>query len=62
MVVNNEEVIRPLDAFSCALHVLSYSLAEEARLIGVGHGTGGGVLGVFAELSILHEMACLFIE
>ena len=48
MVANNEEGIRPLDAFYCALRVLYYSLEEAAHLIGVGHGTGGGVLGVFA--------------
>ena len=62
MVVNNEEGIRPLDAFSCALGVLSYSLTEAAHLIGVVHGPGGGVLGVFVELSILHDLARLFIE
>ena len=62
MVVNNEEGIRPLDSFSCALCVISYSLAEVVHLIGVGRGTGGGVLGLFAELSILHDLAYLFIE
>ena len=62
MVMNNEEGIRPLDTFSGALRVLSYSLAEAAHLIGVGRGPGGGILGVFAELSILHELACFFIE
>ena len=46
MVVDNKEGIRPLDAFSCALRVLSYSLTEAAHLIGVGRGPGGGVLGV----------------
>ena len=60
--MNNKEVIRPLDAFSCSLRVLSYSLAEAAHLIGVGRGPGGGILRVFAELSILHELASLFIE
>ena len=54
MVVDNEEVIRPLDVLSCALCVLSYPLAEAAHLIGVGHGPGGGVIGVFTELLILH--------
>ena len=62
MVVNNEEGIRPLDAFSCALRVLSYYLEEATHLIGLGHGKIGGVLGVFAELSIIHELARLFIE
>ena len=62
MLVNNKEGIRPLEAFSCALRVLSYSLAEAAHLIGVGRGPGGGILGVFAELSILHELDHLFIE
>ena len=54
MVVDNEEGICPLDALSCALRVLSYSLAEAAHLVGVGCGPGGGVLGVFTEFSILH--------
>ena len=62
IVVDNEEGIRPLDAFSCALRVISYSLAEAAHLIGVGSGPGGGVLGVFTELLILHQLASLFIE
>ena len=62
MVVNNEEGIHSLDAFSCYLRVLTYYLAETDHLIGVGRGTGGGILGVFAELSILHELAHLFIE
>ena len=62
MVVDNEEGIRPLDAFSCTLHAISYSLADAAYLIGVGRGPGGGVIGVFTELSILHELASLFIE
>ena len=62
MVVDNEEGICHLDTFSCALRVLSYSLAEAAHLIGVVRGTGGGVLGKFTELSILHELARLFIE
>ena len=48
--------------FSCALRVPYYSLAEEAHIIGVGRGPGGGVLWVFAELLILHEMARLFIK
>ena len=61
-VVDNEEGIRPLDAFSCDLRVPSYPLAEAAHLIGVGRGPGGGVLGVFEELAILHELARLFIE
>ena len=62
MIVNIEEGIRPIDAFSCALRVLSYSLAEADHLIGVGRGPGGGILGVFAELLILNELACFFIE
>ena len=62
MVVNNKEVIRSLDAFSCALRVLSYSMAEVAHLIGVGRGPGGGVLKVFAELSILHELSRFFVD
>ena len=62
MVVNNEEGIFPLDAFSCALCVISYSLAEADHLIGVGRGPCGGVLQVFEEMSILHELARLFIE
>ena len=62
MVVDKEEGIRPLDAFSCDLRVLSYSLEKAAHIIGVGRGPGGGVLGVFTELSILHELARLFIE
>ena len=52
MLVDNKEGISTLDAFSCALRVLSYSLAEAAHLIGVGRGPGGGVLGVFTELFI----------
>ena len=62
MVVDNEEGIRLLDAFSCDLHVIYYSLAEAAHIIGVRRGPGDGVLGVFMELSILHELARLFIE
>ena len=62
MVVDNEEGIYPLDSFSCALRVLSYYLKESDHLIGVGRGPGGGVLGVFTELSILHELARLFIK
>ena len=62
MVVGNKEGICSIDAFSCALRVLSYSLAEAAHLIGVGRGPGGGVLRVFTELSILHELDSLFIE
>ena len=54
MVVDNEEGIRPLDEFSCALRVLSYSLEEAAHLVGVGRGPDGGVLRVFTKLSILH--------
>ena len=61
-VVENEEGICPLDTFYCALCVLSYSLEKAAHIIGVGRGPGGGVLGVFTELSILHELASLFIE
>ena len=62
MVVNNEEGIRPLNAFSCALRVLSYSLEEAAHLIEVVRVIGGGVLGVFVELSIIHELSRLFIK
>ena len=62
MVVDSEEGIRPLDAFSYALRILSYSLEEAAHLIGVGRDPGGGVLGVFTELSIIYELARLFIE
>ena len=62
MVVDSKEGIRPIDVFSCALCVLSYPLAEAAHIVGVGCGPGGGVLGLFKELSILHELACLFIE
>ena len=62
MEVNIEKGIRPLDAFSCALLVLSYSLAEATHRIGIGRGPVGGVLGVFAELPILHEPARRFIE
>ena len=47
MVVNNEEGICSLNAFSCALRVLSYYLAEASHLIEEGRGTGGGVIGVF---------------
>ena len=54
MVVNDEEGIRPLNAFYCALRVPSYSLEEAAHLVGLGLGPGGGVLWVFVELSILH--------
>ena len=54
MVVNDEEGIRPLNAFSCALRVISYPLEEAAHIIGVECGPGGGVIGVFTELSILH--------
>ena len=62
MVVDKEEVIRPLDASYYSLHVLSYPLVEAAHLIGVGRGTSGGVLGVFTEFLILHELARLFNE
>ena len=62
MIVDNEEGICSLDAFYCALHVLSYSLAEAAHLLGVGRGPGGGVLGVFMKFSIIHEFASLFID
>ena len=62
MAVNNEEGIVPLNVFSCALRILYYSLAEAAHIIGVGLGPGGGVLGVFAELLILHELAHIFID
>ena len=61
MVVNNKEGIRPLDAFSCTLRVLYYYLAEADRVIGVRRGPGGGVLWVFADMTILHELARLFI-
>ena len=54
MLVDNKEGIFPLDAFSCALCVISYSLAEAVHLIVVGRGLGGSVLGVFTELLILH--------
>ena len=47
MVVNNEEGICSLNAFSCALRVLYYYLAEASHLIEEGRGTGGGVIGVF---------------
>ena len=62
ILVDNEEGIRPLNALFCALRVLPYSLAEAAHIIGVGRGTGGGVLGVFTELAILHLLSRLFIE
>ena len=62
MVVDNEEGICFLDSFYYALRVISYYMVEAAHLIGVGHGPGGGVLGVFTELLILHELASLFIE
>ena len=62
MVVYNKEGIHPLDVFSCAFRVIYYSLAEAAHLIGVGRGLSGGVLGMFMELSILHELDVLFIE
>ena len=62
VLVDNKEGISTLDAFSCALRVLSYSLAEASHLIGVKRGPGGGVLGVFVEFLILHELACLFIK
>ena len=62
MVFNEEEGIRSLDTFSRALRVLSYCLAEAVHLIGVGRGPGGGILGMFAEFFILHEMARIFIE
>ena len=60
--MDNEEGIRPLDAFSCDLRVPTYPLVEAANIIGVGRGPGGGVLGVFDKLAILHELARLFIE
>ena len=60
--MDNEEGICSLNAFFCALCVLSYSLAEAAHLIGVGRGPGIGVLGVFMELLILNELASIFIE
>ena len=60
--MDNKEGIRPLDTLSCALRVPSYPLAEASHLIGVGCGPGGGVLGVFKELAILHELARLFIK
>ena len=56
VVVDSEEGIRPLNTFSCALCDISYSLSEAAHIVGVGRGPGGGVLGVFTELSILHEL------
>ena len=62
MAVDSEEVIRSLEALSCSLCVIYYPLAEAAHLIGVGNCPGGVVLGVFAELLILHELARLFIE
>ena len=62
MVLDNEEDIRPLDAFSYDLCVISYPLEEADHLVGVGRGPGGGVLGVFTELSILHELARIFIK
>ena len=62
IVVDNEEGVRPLDALSCALRVVSYPLSEAAHFIGGGFGPGGGLLGVFTELEILHELASLFIE
>ena len=62
MVVDNKEGIYYLDAFSCDLRVISYSLSEAAQLIGVGRGPGGGILGVFTELLILHQLDSLFIE
>ena len=57
MVVDNEEGISSLDSFSCALRFPSYTLAEADHLIGVGRGPGGGVLGVFEELTIRHGFA-----
>ena len=62
IVVDNEEGIRPLVKLPCFLCVLSYPLEEAAHLIRLGRGPGGGVLGVFTELAILHELARLFIE
>ena len=62
IVVDNEEVIRKIDALSYSLRVPSYPLAEAAHIIGVGRVPGGGILGVFKELEILHELACLFID
>ena len=62
IVVDNEEGIRSLDALSCAIRVPSYPLIDAAHLIGVGRGPGGDVLGMFKELTILHELARLFIE
>ena len=61
MLVDNEEVIRPLDMLSCALRVISYPLTEAADLIVLGYGPGGGVIGMFTELLILHELARIFI-
>ena len=62
IIVDNEEGIRPLEALSCALSVPSYPLAEADNLIGVGRDPGSGVLGVFKELAILHELARIFIK
>ena len=60
--MDNEEAIRTLDTLSFALCVPSYPLVEADHLIGVGRVTGGGVLGAFEELAIIHELARLFIE
>ena len=62
IVVDNEEAIRTLDTLSFALCVPSYPLVEADHLIGVGRVTGGGVLGAFEELAIIHESDRLFIE
>ena len=62
VVVDNEEGICPLDALFCTLRDLSYPLADAAHLIGVGRGPVGGILGVFMEFSILHELARLCID
>ena len=45
-----------------SLRVPSCPLAEAAHLIGVGREPGGGVLGIFEELAILHYLARLFID
>ena len=60
--MDNEEGICPLNALSYALRFTSYPQAEVAHLIGVGRVPGGGVLGEFKELAVLHELARLFIE
>ena len=60
--MDNKYGIRPLNAFSCGLRFPSYPLAEAAHLNVLGRGPCGGVLGMFEELAILHELSRLFID